>query len=280
MKDPNLGKPKMPGNKRCGTCFYYEPSPLWRKGWCRNPSLFEGRVNHLVEAGEYSCQGTFSTDFWLAAPRRKSRAPVDCTVVQSSQPSSSPKEAVASIVEDNAGGDSIAENGIGTPTVASASKLRRQTQWGVGPSSRHARLSVTVLVAAIALVLISALGWISYSTAGAKESKTISTTASLSPTPDLINPMFGPSPTPTVTASLLAVDRYARVVGTENNGLQVRLDPGSESPSVALLPDGTIVHLLKGPVAVDGYLWWEIEAAGKSGWSADKWLVAVAGPAG
>jgi len=48
---------------RCGTCLHYDPSPSWRKGWCRNSILFSSRQSHLVQDDELDCsRGT--GDFW------------------------------------------------------------------------------------------------------------------------------------------------------------------------------------------------------------------------
>jgi hypothetical protein len=52
-------------DRKCATCRHYQPSPLWRKGWCRNPLLFDPSTNHLVEADKLSCQRAF-IDYWEA----------------------------------------------------------------------------------------------------------------------------------------------------------------------------------------------------------------------
>lgn len=49
--------------RKCATCKHYQPSPLWRKGWCRNPLLYDRNTNHLVEAESLSCNRTF-IDYW------------------------------------------------------------------------------------------------------------------------------------------------------------------------------------------------------------------------
>jgi hypothetical protein len=36
---------------------------LWRKGWCRNPLLYDRNTNHLVEADSLACNRTF-IDYW------------------------------------------------------------------------------------------------------------------------------------------------------------------------------------------------------------------------
>ena len=34
--------------RKCGSCKHYEPAPIWRKGWCRNPLLYSPQQSHLV----------------------------------------------------------------------------------------------------------------------------------------------------------------------------------------------------------------------------------------
>jgi hypothetical protein len=50
-------------DRKCSTCRHYQPSPLWRKGWCRNPLLYDRNTNHLVEADSLACNRTF-IDYW------------------------------------------------------------------------------------------------------------------------------------------------------------------------------------------------------------------------
>jgi hypothetical protein len=49
--------------RKCSTCKHYQASPLWRKGWCRNPLLYDRNTNHLVEADSLACNRTF-IDYW------------------------------------------------------------------------------------------------------------------------------------------------------------------------------------------------------------------------
>ncbi len=41
--------------RKCGTCKYYEPAPIWRKGWCRNPLLYAPHQSHLVSEDDLDC---------------------------------------------------------------------------------------------------------------------------------------------------------------------------------------------------------------------------------
>ena len=62
--------------RKCSTCKHYQPSPLWRKGWCRNPLLYDRNTNHLVEADSLACNRTF-IDYWEPAgwPARRPLGP-------------------------------------------------------------------------------------------------------------------------------------------------------------------------------------------------------------
>jgi|GEM_PF-1365272 len=59
----------LPRNRKCGNCRYFEPAPLWRKGWCRNPRLYDRRANHLVDASTIDCEQVFRARiYWEPVP--------------------------------------------------------------------------------------------------------------------------------------------------------------------------------------------------------------------
>jgi len=84
-----------------------------------------------------------------------------------------------------------------------------------------------------------------------------------------------PGPTPTAG---LSKGGNARVANT-GSCLNVREAPTTTAAVRTCLPDETIVRVLDGPVAADGYRWWLIETQVISGWSAEAgpdgvpWLV-------
>jgi hypothetical protein len=41
--------------RKCSTCKHYEPAPIWRKGWCRNPLLYSPQQSHLVGEDDLDC---------------------------------------------------------------------------------------------------------------------------------------------------------------------------------------------------------------------------------
>ena len=42
--------------RKCGSCKHYEPAPIWRKGWCRNPLLYSAQQSHLVGEEDLDCE--------------------------------------------------------------------------------------------------------------------------------------------------------------------------------------------------------------------------------
>lgn len=56
---------RMTGRK-CGNCKHFEPAPLWRKGWCRNPLLFSPQQSHLVNDEDLDCERGMG-NYWEAA---------------------------------------------------------------------------------------------------------------------------------------------------------------------------------------------------------------------
>jgi hypothetical protein len=286
MEAENLGKPKMPGNRGCGTCLYYEPSPLRRKGWCRNPNLVDGYVKRLVELNEYNCYRMFSIDFWEPAPQAE---------ITTSSPATA--QAFFSRLTALAHGDGVSKpNSKEKPDRSSGQEVELPVVPGfpVGENRprasqlqltawRPTRAIIMLLVAIVLVPLLSFAAWTSYQTVGARETspEAIGGAAPtnspaqtlLQPTATAIQKSLPPAPT-------MASGGYAQVVNTDSGGLQVRLQPGPQYPAVASMPDGTILHLIDGPVNAEGYIWWQVEADGQSGWCADTWLKAVAGPSG
>jgi hypothetical protein len=42
--------------RKCSTCKHYEPAPIWRRGWCRNPLLYSAQQSHLVGEDDLDCE--------------------------------------------------------------------------------------------------------------------------------------------------------------------------------------------------------------------------------
>ncbi|MER3438798.1 MAG: hypothetical protein C4346_15070 [Chloroflexota bacterium] len=53
-------------DRKCQTCKHYEPSPIRRKGWCRNPRLYSPQQSHLVDQDDLDC-GHRLGNYWEPA---------------------------------------------------------------------------------------------------------------------------------------------------------------------------------------------------------------------
>ncbi|CAN5526847.1 hypothetical protein BH20CHL1_BH20CHL1_07200 [soil metagenome] len=60
--------------RKCGTCKHFEPGPLWRKGWCRNPLLYSPQQSHLVNDEELDCERGMGNYWEAAEPAFSSRS--------------------------------------------------------------------------------------------------------------------------------------------------------------------------------------------------------------
>ncbi len=73
----------------------------------------------------------------------------------------------------------------------------------------------------------------------------------------------------------LQVGQHATVVNTGAVSLRLRAEPRLDAEVVTRLEDGERVLLLDGPVAADGYTWWQVEHATGTGWGAAQGLDGV-----
>jgi len=83
------------------------------------------------------------------------------------------------------------------------------------------------------------------------------------------SPIF-PTSTPAPTPAGIHIGGTARVSNTEGKVLRGRQQPNLKSPAQAAFKEGEQVRVLEGPVTADGYIWWRIEGAGGTGWSAQQ----------
>lgn len=106
----------------------------------------------------------------------------------------------------------------------------------------------------------------------------------IEPTPTSLPEL--PTPTPTavaVTGPALTVGASARIVA--GGGLNIRQQPGTNSPIVTRLGFNQRVLVTEGPASADGFTWWRLDdEQGNVGWGAagdenDDWISADVGTA-
>jgi len=84
-------------------------------------------------------------------------------------------------------------------------------------------------------------------------------------------PLPGSTPTPPAAGPKFAPGDTALVVGT-GTGLRIRATAGTSGEELTVVPDGTRMIVLGGPVSADGLVWWNVQFGGTVGWSADQYL--------
>lgn len=96
----------------CQTCKHYEPSSVWRRGWCRNPRLYSPQQSHLVEQDSLDCSRGLGSS-WEAADASAADRPAERAEKQAWQPLRLfvPQQRLAP-----AGGLVMASSGLGSGT--------------------------------------------------------------------------------------------------------------------------------------------------------------------
>ena len=69
-----------------------------------------------------------------------------------------------------------------------------------------------------------------------------------------------------------------RVTGTGTVGLRLRESPSLAAPVITVMPEGSQVTVLAGPVVEDGYGWWQVQFGEYEGWAAGRYLTGSPGP--
>jgi hypothetical protein len=142
-----------------------------------------------------------------------------------------------------------------------------------GTGRRRALVAVLVLPLGVLAGAVLAVGFLEVTGAAAPAQQAVVTVPSA--LPSLVAPSadpavsLSPSPasTPRVLPGTLGSDTMA-VVTEAGTRLRVRTAPGLGSDSVMLnplLPAGARMLVMSGPVAVDGYDWYEVMTHGKTG---------------
>jgi hypothetical protein len=78
-----------------------------------------------------------------------------------------------------------------------------------------------------------------------------------------------PTPTPTPSEPYMYIGGMARVTNIGQLELTGRSEPGVDAEYQVGFLEGSEVTILDGPVRADGYIWWQVEYAGSSGWCAE-----------
>ena len=98
-------------------------------------------------------------------------------------------------------------------------------------------------------------------------------TPTLVPTSILVTPTQ--SDVSILPPGVIGAGRYVKVIGTQGLGLRMRAEAGTSGEVNFLAMDDEAFKVIDGPIAKDGYTWWQCEALldkTRSGWAAEDFL--------
>lgn len=94
-------------------------------------------------------------------------------------------------------------------------------------------------------------------------------------------PTVDPLASPTFDPTIIHIEGYVQITGTEGDGLRIRLAPGLNSETVFRGEEAEVFLVKDGPQEADGYTWWYLVASyddTRAGWAASEFLAVVPSP--
>ena len=290
--------------RACGTCRFYEPSAVWRQGWCRNARLYGPQESHPVDSRTLDCEIGAAKDLW---------EPLDANGVIPHHNS----------FASEAGPLETATHRLGQELGQSGGEMMAEGQGPAGPSEertvsyqpeeRYWTDYLRIALPVIGLLLLIGLLWYWASAligdGGDQPPPTVETVAVITPvneatpapptaTAVVIAPTPGPPQVPTPTAhpavattqpvtptpaapaadaanpcASLPVYEVGAVVTTTAE-LNLREGPSTDSAAVVVLPEGTRLQVTGEFQEAGQCDWWPVTVVdtGQSGFVIEEYL--------
>ena len=290
----------------CGSCRFYEPSGVWRQGWCRHPRLHGPHESHPVDAGTLDCESAAGKNLWEPATAQQA-IPTVRTFARGAQ-----LDAAAAGRDLGLGcsGGELMSEGHGRTGSTEERTVSYQ------PEERYWTDYLRIALPVIGLLLLIGLLWYWASAlvgdGSAQPPPTPSTAAVITPinaatpapptaTAVVIAPTPGPPPVPTATpppavaptqavaptppaaasdaqnpCASMPVYEVGSVVTTTDE-VNLRDGPTTESAAVVVLPPGTRLQVTGEFQEAGQCDWWPVTVTetGQSGFVIEQYLEPV-----
>ena len=290
--------------RACGTCRFYEPSAVWRQGWCRNARLYGPQESNPVDASTLDCESAAAKGLW---------EPANAYAVTSRYGSfASQARPLATAASGLGGGSGGSGGGMMTDGPGRAGSSEERTV-SYQPEERYWTDYLRIALPVIGLLLLIGLLWYWASAligdGGDQPPPTQQAVAVITPineatpapptaTAVVIAPTPGPPPVPTVTAAPSVVTTQAvtptpaaaaadsanpcaslpvydvgAVVRTTAE-LNLREGPSTDSAPVVVLPEGTKLQVTGEFQEAGQCDWWPVTVVdtGQSGFVIEQFL--------
>lgn len=293
----------IPRNRKCGNCRYFEPAPLWRKGWCRNPQLYPPHANHLVESATIDCEGGFrSRIYWEPIPAAE--VPYSADLHQPNHlpepirplgASFKPKtfissEPIQGEVDQFNFAEPIEISQRNPFPVEQLEPVRATDGWRVWlrqrlPFTEKLPLekinpmqvlpwALAALLLLIALIVLTSNGGQKNNTAAdTARDKAVATQNAILSNNLTITPSAAKTPSTPATSSTAVSEKLAVVTGIEaSETLNLRKEPSVTAAVVKSLKLNSKLKVLEGPKLAEGFEWYKVDFEGQVGWVVKKYL--------
>ena len=286
----------MPEHK-CGNCKHFEPAPMWKRGWCRNPLLFSQNQSHLVGEDDLDCnrgmgsyweeQGSEVADAEPVLPFPRSNDPEPTMTGRFTKPpartiapaTNAPRREPAPIRVQREGATPIERSRDRAKPAPAAPPARRAGEYSAPqepyPWGEYLRRSYPV----IGIILLLGAFWV-------WSARQLSMTATPTPTPILVAPTAvpvgavavitptaapvapAPSALPVPPPGVIAAGAKVIVQTPGGAGANIRDQPTVNGNKVTALDDGAALTITGASQDADGYTWWPVQGDGFTGWVA------------
>uniref|UniRef100_A0A7C1XHK7 Uncharacterized protein n=1 Tax=Thermomicrobium roseum TaxID=500 RepID=A0A7C1XHK7_THERO len=287
--------------RKCGTCKYFEPAPLWRKGWCRHPLLYAPHQSHLVSEDDLDCDRGM-TNYWEPAeqPARERLEEVthEYQIVRPSESAGGDggggrfgtereRGSTMSFFRENPPGREPDQDEPTIPPFSSrpagSSPFGSERSFTYHTDDRYWTDYLRIAAPVLGVILMLGLAWFWINQLLGRGEESI-------PTPTTTQVLTGPTPTPSGTpAGLIVITPGATnptptvgasptprttigpgatvvVANTDGAGVNLRAAPSTSADVIERLPEGTQLTVVGESVSADGYVWWPVKYSDQSGY--------------
>lgn len=290
--------------RKCSTCKHYEPAPIWRRGWCRNPTLYAPQQNHIVFEDDLDCERGMG-NYWEPADATgqiRPQIPLQPVYGRHSDDSRIISTRGGHPIYSVSGSSGYDNDPDDYPPVDDDIPLSGRSggrDLGYYPEERYWTDYLRIGAPILGVILILALFWFwanafwggdnnKVGAGGTPQATLPAITASpeaTSPTGATTPPIILTTPPPGVATQppaeatkppaqggTITIGATVVVANAGGTGVNFRAEPSTDSDILDVLLDGTELTVIDGPLDAEGYTWWQVEGTAGTGWLVQDYL--------